>query len=720
MEEEVDTSTATQTHGYECSRLEDEDVAALVQDADSLQQCDDKKKATPQCTCKEKATVAPKGSTGVNHIASPKIENDDRASSPRDSEKSPARYNVLDVALSTGTVDVASGTGEDASNSHGNSMKTPALPNAIHPGSVDDDDDRDLNTKIGPGTMLLQQRFQNDIMPLPGDITPSVLPGAHPVGPIGSARIPHTRGVIVANGTATTGPRNGDAGLMIAHRVIDQDLLQVAEEMDREIQQQSTSKRSPFLLAMGGILLLVTVVLLLVFLLAEGPYEETKIVSSTPPTQAPSFDPQQHMFDALPNGTVDAIDDPLSPQSLAFQWLSNDPKYLNYTTDRLVQRFALATLYYATNGNEWRNNTRWLSYEHHECQWFAMDLLNAFRIGFFSSRYIIENNPMFQKLPTEPFPCGPALSDRHDQPYKHLWLFNNGLKGKLPDEIYLLTSLKSVVLFVNNLAGSTLPTYIGKLTSLELLAFVRTDLGGSILSEIAMLTKLHSIYGGLNRLTGPLPSELGLLARGFSFGLVLAKNALSGTIPSELALLTDMDTFNMNRNSLTGTVPSELGNMVKLNWFELWGNQLTGQLPSELAMLKEARSLMLHHNLLTGNVPSEYGQMHSSLTGLFLMDNQLSGSVPSELGLLTYMETCWLNDNLMGGTIPLELQSLGDIGALKSLNLTGNGFSGSISGELCNIGVNVSCPAFGDGRIFECSLQFDCSAKLCGCDCPCF
>jgi hypothetical protein len=63
---------------------------------------------------------------------------------------------------------------------------------------------------------------------------------------------------------------------------------------------------------------------------------------------------------------------PQTPQGQAFEWLDGmdtgtDP--CSYTT--LQQRYALATMYYSTNGDGWRNNEEWLSAAP-ECDWYQI------------------------------------------------------------------------------------------------------------------------------------------------------------------------------------------------------------------------------------------------------------------------------------------------------------------------------------------------------------
>ena len=60
-----------------------------------------------------------------------------------------------------------------------------------------------------------------------------------------------------------------------------------------------------------------------------------------------------------------------SPQSKALRWFQNDMSNYNVTSAaRVAQRYALATLYYSTNGTGWQTRSQWGS--GHECDWYGV------------------------------------------------------------------------------------------------------------------------------------------------------------------------------------------------------------------------------------------------------------------------------------------------------------------------------------------------------------
>ena len=238
-------------------------------------------------------------------------------------------------------------------------------------------------------------------------------------------------------------------------------------------------------------------VTLLLFFLLRDKKGESVVVRSTNCTNdtETSITWEGHIQSLLPVYTLAAIqsEDAETPQYLAYQWTLNDTTAptgnSNYSDWQIVQRFALATIYYATDGDAWFNNTNWLDHDVDECQWFSKG-----GYGQYCSECYQDSKP-----------CN------DDGIFQHLWLRQNYLQHKLPPELFLLTDLLSVSLYQNQLLDATLSTLIGHLQSLEALSLGNTGLSGSIPSELGTLSNLFSLNLVRNRLTGLIPTELGRL-----------------------------------------------------------------------------------------------------------------------------------------------------------------------------------------------------------------
>ena len=75
------------------------------------------------------------------------------------------------------------------------------------------------------------------------------------------------------------------------------------------------------------------------------------------------------------------------------------------------------------------------------------------------------------------------------------------------------------------------------------------------------------------RLTGSIPTELGLLTKLYS--LSFENNNHTGPIPSELGLLTKIGKLHLGNNSLTGAIPETLAPLYQdLYHFDVHGNGL--------------------------------------------------------------------------------------------------------------------------------------------------
>ena len=122
-------------------------------------------------------------------------------------------------------------------------------------------------------------------------------------------------------------------------------------------------------------------------------------------------------------------------------------------------------------------------------------------------------------------------------------------------------------------------------------------------------------------------------------------------------------------NKLTGPIPPELGNLASLTRLDLGYNNLSGPIPREIGNLPGLRQLVLIYNDLTGPIPSELGNL-ASLSALWLRDNNLSGIVPAEVGDLVGLTELSLQNNALSGPIP---HSFLQLDRLRRFFIGGNG-----------------------------------------------
>ena len=428
-----------------------------------------------------------------------------------------------------------------------------------------------------------------------------------------------------------------------------------------------------FYFACGGLFVAVAVVVALILwaLLggssnSSGDFAEANDNSHINDAQSDLSSPLN--LTVLPYDILQLVEnDPASPQALSYQWLLADPHASTYSPNRLLQRFALATLYYATSEiHAWTTATNWLSYDQNECFWFsAASFGGSEEDGESSGTHASET-----AVASLTSPCNDKGL------YERLWLRANGLHGTLPEEIFWLSSLTSLSLDYNKHLMGSIPTSVGKLSRLQELALGVNQLTGTIPTELTLLTDLQHMQLHVNALTGSIPAHIASMTS--LKDLVLYGNLLSGLIPTELGTLSMLSGLFLDENALTGDIPTEIGALSGLVDLWLSRNMLVSRLPRELCNLSHLSSLILFENSFSGSIPSSFGSL-TALQTLKMNSNAFTGTIPSELVGLTALEVLDMHSNMLSSTLPTHI---GFLSAIRFLDLSYNMFQGSIPSEL--------------------------------------
>ncbi|KAL3939605.1 MAG: hypothetical protein SGBAC_005699 [Bacillariaceae sp.] len=168
------------------------------------------------------------------------------------------------------------------------------------------------------------------------------------------------------------------------------------------------------------------------------------IVGPIPTLQPTVFDPvmddpvtEDLLFRLLASVSVDngeALRNRRSPQFAALEWLRSPAGFNGVSNDAIfLQRYALATLYYSTAGESWAASDLWLS-DADECDWFS---------------------------------SGGSLLCNNEGMITALALTNNGLNGKLPNEIGILSRLETIMLSGNTNLTGPVPRSFQNLSNLQ-------------------------------------------------------------------------------------------------------------------------------------------------------------------------------------------------------------------------------------------------------------
>lgn len=346
-----------------------------------------------------------------------------------------------------------------------------------------------------------------------------------------------------------------------------------------------------------------------------------------------------------------------TPQAKAMAWsLEDRTKYNVEVPARVGVRYALATLYYSTNGDNWLNNTNWKS--GHECLW----------------------NGVY---------C--ELDENNIVSVTYLNLVTNNLDGSIPEEIGYIESLRRIELGSNQLVGP-IPETFSRLYELRTISVSDNQLTGEIGANIDGLTKLANLDLANNRFRGHVPHGLGGIPT-LSY-VRLSNNRFTGAFPTSFISLNNLHTLLIDNNAIGGTLPALMGMMKTLVNLRLHKNDFYGELPnfSDAILLETAhfddnffkgplpqfgsqrlRELYLDKNSLTGAIPVSYGN-HPKLQVLSARNNDISSTIPASLAKATNLGVLDLSYNKLSGELS---ETLSQLTQLKQLYLNNNRLQGS-------------------------------------------
>jgi hypothetical protein len=107
--------------------------------------------------------------------------------------------------------------------------------------------------------------------------------------------------------------------------------------------------------------------------------EPTQAPTTSAPTQAPTISALA-FTELLSNASSDggeALRNSSTQQAAAMEWLAGNENLSNYSAQQKIQRYALATLFYTTSGNNWSSSGLWLD-DGEECgRWYGLECTSA-------------------------------------------------------------------------------------------------------------------------------------------------------------------------------------------------------------------------------------------------------------------------------------------------------------------------------------------------------
>ncbi len=226
-----------------------------------------------------------------------------------------------------------------------------------------------------------------------------------------------------------------------------------------------------------------------------------------------------------------------------------------YAQNMEKDSLALVALYKSTDGDQWTNNTNWLT-----------------------------NRPLSDWY---------GITVSRDR-VTSIELSDNNLNGTIPVELWGMNGLNYLFLDGNNIRGE-LPADIKGLENITRIGLSENNLSGKIPEEIGSLTHLVFLWLGINHFQGELPASLGRLSN--LTQLKLQNNNLEGNIPAEIAEITNLDILDLSDNFFSGAVPPEFNHLENLRLCYLDHNRLQ-DLP-DLSGMRNITTFYVHYNRLT-------------------------------------------------------------------------------------------------------------------------
>jgi len=389
----------------------------------------------------------------------------------------------------------------------------------------------------------------------------------------------------------------------------------------------------------------------------------------------------REVYDFLIASDVSKTDDLAktgSPQNRAAHWIANydvervDIPFRDEDPRRFIQRYSLAVLYYALDGEQWATQLNFLASDH-ECSWneeIPDENKEIYAVGvscnseLLVDSLLIPSNNLHGSIPDE---------IRHLTKLKFISLKHNEVSGELPSSLQQLTLLEYLDLKFNQVEG-TIPDFIGQLPHLQVLGLSRNKLTGRLPASLGSL-RLKTLAVDDNELSGDLSAirQMNHLKYLYAQNNLLTGNLFHSLLMTQLPSLIEVD---LSGNNLTATeIPSHIFTLPELRLLDASDNQISGKLPNDIPPNSALEYLSFRRNNIGSSIPSSISNL-VKLTHLDLEQNQLTGTLPESFASLTNMEYLFLGKNSYAPQpIPGELKELVH---LKELSLD----NANLQGEL--------------------------------------
>ena len=327
----------------------------------------------------------------------------------------------------------------------------------------------------------------------------------------------------------TTGQTSGIEAFVADTVVTATSAFVVSEEEEKEMERRRLRRYVCFGLVVFCLVAVVIVSVAVVLSGKKGNSSSTGIIlsptelPSSAPSQAPSSAPTTQALAATldylkayyENQTyfMQVFQDTHSPQYQAALWRANEDIFpiKGVEDPKALQRFALATFYFATNGDGWgqcyRNDggcgqSAWLS-SNDECTWYGVQCRgDGIRVDqmYFAGSELAPGNDLRGTLPSE-------VAFLHN--LSTFGLANNYISGPIPESWSRMSQFMSVQLAFNLITGTFPDFLVPNNPSLFVVDLGNNKISGTFPTTLGMTTSLRELRLGWNSFNGTIPSELG-------------------------------------------------------------------------------------------------------------------------------------------------------------------------------------------------------------------
>jgi len=446
---------------------------------------------------------------------------------------------------------------------------------------------------------------------------------------------------------------------------------------------------------------------------STSPPTTAPVPTSAPTGPTPTQAPTTAMFASIQSSACDFLplrcgdlSNPDTPQYQALEWLAENPGVETMSEATQLARLGMATLYFSTDGANWRNSSNWISTTLPICDWYSSSAETICDANGNLLRLELDNNLLSGPLPHEV---------SHIRSLTTISIQSSGgraLNGTLPDSLSLIPGLTSIVITGNTLSGGA-PAAYGQLTNIETLDLKDNGLSGELSTSFGPFSKAVTIDLSDNSFSGAVPGAIA----GSTTDLTTLDLSGNGfiSLPSALSSLQGIRNLYVQGNSFA-SFPAVVEEMTTLVRLDLSNNQIGGVIPPGIGNLVNLKDLSLAGNAFSGEIISAIGNLVNLRRRLDLSNNALTGDVPSFLGSLTQLQRLILNNNEgLTGAVPASFANLDQ---LQSLHIEFTGLTGNIPTAVCTLFDSINPIAWAD-----CSDHADdapCFQYCCGADsCQC-